>query len=162
MTPKQQKYHFSSAAQDWETPQYIFDALAVEFGFTVDAAAADHNAKCERYWTEADNGLAKDWSEEIVWLNPPYKHAEEWMRKAWQESRRGATVVCLVPARTDSAWWHRYAMKGEIRLFMQRLKFKKGGKRSDVAPFPSALIIFRPPEFRFGTTPLRLEACRAV
>jgi len=158
MTPDQLKFHHSSNAQDWETPQFIFDALAAEFGFTVDAAALAESAKCERYWTPTDNGLAQDWSGEIVWLNPPYKNAEEWMKKSWDESRRGATVVCLVPARTDARWWHRYAMKAEIRLFTQRLKFKKGGKRSDVAPFPSALVVFRPPEYKFGITPLRLEA----
>jgi site-specific DNA-methyltransferase (adenine-specific) len=158
MNKNQQKYHFSSEAQDWETPRYIFAALNTEFGFTVDACATADNAKLERYWTEKDNGMAQDWSDEIVWMNPPYNRAEEWMRKAWQESRRGATVVCLVYARTDSAWWHKYAMKAEIRLFAQRLKFKKGGKRSDVAPWASALVIFRPPEFRFGKTTLKLEA----
>jgi len=162
MTPGQQKYHFSSVAQDWETPQFIYDSLAAEFGFTVDACADSHNTKCKRFWSESDNGMAQDWSDEIVWMNPPYNRVEQWMQKAWQESRRGATVVCLVPARTDSIWWHRYAMKGEIRLFTQRLKFKKGGKRSDVAPFPSSLVIFRPPEFRFGTTALRLQSSLAV
>lgn len=156
MNKAQQSFHFSSSAQDWETPAYVFDALRDEFGFTVDAAASSGNAKCERFWTEADNGLTQDWADEVVWLNPPYRHAEEWMCKAWSESRRGATVVCLVPARTDSKWWHRYAMKGEVRLFTQRLKFKKGGKRSDVAPFPSAVIVFRPPEFKLTTTGIRI------
>jgi site-specific DNA-methyltransferase (adenine-specific) len=75
-------------------------------------------------------------------MNPPYgREIGKWMKKAVEEWKRGNTVVCLVPARTDTAWWHDYAIKGEIRFIRGRLKFG-GGKSS--APFPSAIVIFRP------------------
>ena len=85
-------------------------------------------------------------------MNPPYgREIIKWMKKAYHESKKGATVVTLVPVRPDAKWWHDYAMKGEIRFFRQRLKFKQGGKRSDVAPFASAIIVFRPYQFKITT-----------
>lgn len=78
-------------------------------------------------------------------MNPPYSDCDAWMRKAYGSAQEGATVVCLVPARTDTDWWHRYAMKGEVRLLRGRLKF---GAAETFAPFPSAVIVFRPREFR--------------
>lgn len=137
---------FSSATDEWETPQWLFDALDREFGFTVDPCSTHENAKCDRHFTKAENGLLQNWGDEVVWMNPPYgKDIEQWMHKAYDSSRRGATVVCLVPARTDTGWWHRFAMKGEIRLLKGRLRF---GNAKNSAPFPSAVIVFRPPAFR--------------
>jgi hypothetical protein len=86
-----------------------------------------------------------DWGTETVFMNPPYSECEDWMRKAYGAAQEGATVVCLVPARTDTEWWHRYAMKGEVRLLKGRLKF---GDAVNSAPFPSAVIVFRPREFK--------------
>ena len=63
---------FSSATDEWATPQRLFDDLAAEFNFTLDACATDANAKCERYYTREDDGLSQDWSGEVVWCNPPY------------------------------------------------------------------------------------------
>jgi site-specific DNA-methyltransferase (adenine-specific) len=129
----------------WGTPQWLFDSLNKEFGFTLDPCTDGTNAKCERFFTEDDSGLAKDWGTHSVFMNPPYSECEAWMGKAYAASQRGATVVCLVPARTDTNWWHRYAMKGEIRFLRGRLKF---GEATDPAPFPSAIVVFRPWEFR--------------
>ena len=137
--------HFSSATDEWATPQWLFDALHREFPFTVDPCATRENAKCPRFFTREEDGLMQYWGEEVVFMNPPYGLViSRWMWKALKASRAGATVVCLVPARTDTAWWHDYAMKGEIRLLRGRLKF--GGAKHG-APFPSAIVIFRPPGF---------------
>lgn len=146
--PNKHSVHFSSATDDWATPQGYFDAVNKEFGFTLDVCASNENAKCERFFTVSDNGLEKDWAGEVCWMNPPYgKTIKDWMKKAFQSSTSGATVVCLVPSRTDTAWWHDYAMKGEIRFIRGRLKF--GGAKNS-APFPSALVIFRPPSVNKG------------
>lgn len=133
--------HFSKATDEWATPQATFDALDREFGFTLDPCSTPENAKCPRFFTLGIDGLTQDWSGEIVFMNPPYSAVRAWMRKAYQSAQRGATVVCLIPSRTDTVWWHRYAMKGEIRFVRGRLKF---GDSPNSAPFPSAVIVFRP------------------
>ena len=132
---------FSSKTDLWETPQDFFDDVAKEFAFDLDVCAIPGNAKCARYFTPESDGLAQRWGG-VCWMNPPYgRTIQLWMRKAYFESRTGATVVCLVPARTDTKWWHEYAMKGEVRFIKGRLKF---GDAKTNAPFPSALVIFRP------------------
>lgn len=137
--------HFSSATCEWATPQWLFDALAREFVFTLDPCATAENAKCARFFTAADDGLAQDWRGDVVFMNPPYGTViGRWMQKAFESAQAGATVVCLVPARTDTAWWHDYAMCGEVRLLRGRLKF---GNAQNSAPFPSAIVIFRPAGF---------------
>ena len=134
--------HFMSQRQDWETPQFLFDALDKEFGFEIDVCATAENAKCRRYFTEEDDGLAQSWSG-VCWMNPPYGRAiASWMKKAFESSFTGALVVGLVPARTDTRW-HKYVNRAtEVRLLRGRLRFT-GAENS--APFPSAIVIFRPP-----------------
>lgn len=132
----------SSTTDEWATPQDFFDGLNQEFGFGLDVCATAENAKCDAYYTKKQNGLAQAWhkSAAVCWMNPPYgRQIGAWMKKAYEESQKGATVVCLVPARTDTAWWHDYAMRGSVRFVRGRLKFG-GGKNS--APFPSAVVIF--------------------
>jgi len=135
---------FSSATDDWGTPQALFDDINAEFGFTLDACASAHNFKVDNYFTKEDNALVQDWPG-IVWMNPPYgRTIGKWMEKAYKESQSGSIVVCLVPARTDTAWWHDYAVKGEIRFLRGRLKFEQPGfVKNNSAPFPSAIVIFR-------------------
>ena len=132
--------HFSSATDLWATPQDFFDKLHAEFGFELDVCATPENAKCPRYFTKEQDGLAQEWAG-TCWMNPPYgREIGHWMRKAHESAQGGATVVCLVPARTDTAWWHDYATKGEIRFVRGRLKF--GGHKNS-APFPCAVVVFR-------------------
>ncbi len=144
--------HFSSKTDLWETPQSFFDQLNAEFKFDCDVCALPENAKCEHYFTPEQDGLMQDWVG-VCYMNPPYgKMIGKWMHKAYESSLQGATVVCLVPARTDTSWWHEYALKGEIRFLRGRLKF---GKSSNSAPFPSAVVIFygkrrKTPAFRPG------------
>jgi phage N-6-adenine-methyltransferase len=127
--------------EDWETPPDFFAALHAEFGFTLDVCATAENAKCARFITPDVDALAVDWSNEVCWMNPPYGAGiSKWMAKAWAESRH-ATVVCLVPARTDTRWWHDYAERGERRFVKGRIRFV--GARFN-APFPCAVIVFRP------------------
>jgi phage N-6-adenine-methyltransferase len=131
----------SSATDQWATPQDFFDRLHAEFGFTLDVCASPENAKAPDYYTAEVDGLKQEWRG-ICWMNPPYGRVIGlWMRKAWESALAGATVVCLVPARTDTAWWHNYAMRGEIRYVRGRLKF---GDSKNVAPFPCAVVVFRP------------------
>lgn len=133
--------HFSSASDMWETPQALFKKLDQQFHFELDVCATKENAKCARFFTEAEDGLIQKWTG-VCWMNPPYGRAIGlWMRKAFESSKEGATAVCLVPARTDTAWWHDFAMKGEIEFLRGRLKF--GGHKNS-APFPSAIVVFRP------------------
>ncbi len=130
----------SSATDLWATLQEFFDKLHAEFDFITDVCASHGNAKCARYFTKEEDGLSQVWAGSC-WMNPPYgREIGKWMRKAMESSETGATVVCLVPARTDTAWWHDYAMKGEIRFIRGRLKF--GGHKNS-APFPCAVVIFR-------------------
>ena len=131
---------FSSQSDDWETPHWLFQELDREFHFTLDPCATPANAKCKQFYTKEDNGLTKDWTG-VVFLNPPYgRNVGKWIRKAYFESQRGVTVVCLLPARTDTVWWHRYCLKGEIRFLKGRVKF--GGAKNS-APFPSVIVIFK-------------------
>lgn len=130
---------FSTERDDWRTPRDLFSMLNDEFHFTLDAASTDENALCAQHFTEKENGLAQRWCGS-VWLNPPYgKELPKWLKKA-SETKEGGVVVCLVPARTETRWWHDYARKAtEIRFFKGRLHFddEKGA-----APFGSALLIF--------------------
>lgn len=134
--------HFSSKSSEWETPQGFYDAMHLIHNFTLDPCCTHENAKCEKHYTVNENGLAQDWSGDRVWMNPPYgREIGAWMCKAYEESLHGALVVCLVPARTDTSWWHQYAMNGEITFIRGRLKF---GGCTNSAPFPSAVVIFKP------------------
>lgn len=123
---------YTSNSEEWGTPQGLFDRLNKEFNFTLDICASEENAKCPK---ERMGG--------VIWMNPPYgRQIGNWVKKAKEAARQGkATVVCLLPARTDTSWWHDYAMKAnEIRLIRGRLKFGDG---KGSAPFPSAIVVFR-------------------
>ena len=138
--------HFSSATDHWETPQWLFESLDREFGFTLDPCATPANAKCKRYFTIDEDGLAQAWDNETVFMNPPYgRNIERWVRKAFESTKDGATAVCLIPARTDTKWWHDYVMRGEVRLYRGRVRFSDA---KSAAPFPSAVVVFRASSFR--------------
>lgn len=129
----------SSKTDLWATPQWLFDKLHAQYGFETDVCALPENAKCERYFTPEQDGLSQEWTG-VCWMNPPYgRNIGKWLKKAYESSLKGATVVCLIPARTDTAWWHEYVMRGEIEFIRGRLKFG-GGQNS--APFPSAIVAF--------------------
>jgi len=133
---------FSSGSGEWETPQAFFDKLDAQFEFTLDPCATPANAKCKKYFTTEDDGLAQDWKGHHVFVNPPYgRGIGVWLKKGYEESKKHNTVVViLVPARTDTKWWHDYVMKAkEIHLVRGRLKF---GDSDNAAPFPSAVVVF--------------------
>ena len=134
------KVMFSSKTDDWETPQDLFDKLDQEFEFNLDVCATRDNRKCRNFYAKELDGLKQDWSG-VCWMNPPYgREIGKWVQKAYEESLKGSTVVCLLPSRTDTKWWHGYCMKGEVRFIKGRLKF---GNSKNSAPFPSAIVIFR-------------------
>lgn len=135
---------FSSATDNWSTPQDFFNKLNDEFHFTLDVCADETNHKCEHYYTKEVNGLSRPWIG-TVWCNPPYgRKISEWVRRAYLSSHIGSvTVVMLLPARTDTRWFHDYIYNKsntEIRFIKGRLKF--GGCKNS-APFPSMVVIFR-------------------
>ena len=125
----------------WATPQEFFDKYNKQYEFQTDVCAIEENAKCNVWYSPEVDGLSQDWHG-VCWMNPPYgRGIIKWVRKAYESSLQGATVVCLLPARTDTAWWHDYCMKGQIEFIRGRLKF--GGSKNS-APFPSAIVIFKP------------------
>jgi phage N-6-adenine-methyltransferase len=131
--------HFSTGNVEWSTPDDLFGELNQTFHFDLDACASPANAKCPRYFTKEQDALRQSWHG-TVWMNPPYgDEIGAFMQKAYEESLAGATVVCLVPSRTDTRWWHGYAKRGQISFLRGRVKF--GGGRTS-APFPSAIVIF--------------------
>lgn len=129
--------HFSSQSDDWATPQDLFDELNAEFHFTLDPCADKDNAKCPQFYTREDDGLKKDWSDEVVFMNPPYgREIGKWVAKVAEGGG-----VALLPARTDTRWFHDYIYgKAKIRFIKGRLKF--GGHKNS-APFPSMIVIFK-------------------
>ena len=130
---------FHSYKQDWETPDEIFASLDEEFGFTLDVCADGLNRKCTLFFDYKIDGLSQNWYG-ACWMNPPFGAQGKWVKKAYEESLKSATVVCLLPARTNTNWWHDYCMKGEIRFIRGRPKFK-GAKYG--LPQPLAIVIFR-------------------
>ena len=137
---------FSFAAGDWGTPKSLFALLHHEFKFTLDAAATKANALTKRFITPQQDAFAQDWAKlargGAVWLNPPYgREVGRWIEQALAASCQGATVVVLLPARTDTRWFHELCRYGEVRLLRGRLKFV-GAPTS--APFPSLVVVFGP------------------
>jgi len=139
------KDKFASAKQDWTTPDDLFDKLNREFHFDFDLAASEKNTKCKRFFTKSDDALTKDWNG-TCWLNPPYGSTNDklvdWVIKSFHESKKDhCTVVMLIPARTNTKWWHEYVMKAcEVRFICGRPKF---GDAIHGLPQPLALIVFK-------------------
>ncbi|VXA55341.1 DNA N-6-adenine-methyltransferase (Dam) [Acinetobacter proteolyticus] len=125
----------------WATPQDFFDKLNEVFNFDLDVCALPENAKCDRFFTPEDDGLKQIW-QGVCWMNPPYgREISQWIDKAVQTAKEGHTVVGLLPARTDVAWWQDNVMGREIHYIRGRLKF--GGCKHN-APFGCAVVVFRP------------------
>jgi len=124
----------------WETPQEFFNEQNAKYGpFDIDVCADATNAKCATYFDKTIDGLEQVWAGKC-WMNPPYgREIGKWMKKAYESAGNGTIVVCLVPARTDTKWWHDYAAKGQVTFIRGRLKF--GGSKNS-APFPSAIVVF--------------------
>lgn len=132
---------FSNKTDNWATPQWLFDELDREFHFTLDVCASEENAKCKTFFSKEQDGLQQEWTG-TIWCNPPYgRQIAKWVEKASQTAENGHTVVMLIPARTDTAWFHDYCYgKTELRFVRGRVKF--GGAKYN-APFPSLIVVFR-------------------
>ena len=149
MDTQTQKVMFSSKSDELETPQSFFNKLNKTYKFTLDPCSTSQSAKCEKYYTLEDNGLSKSWKDEIVFVNPPYGKIKDWVKKAHDESiNNGAVVVMLIPARTDTRYWHDYIMEeaDSIYFVKGRLKF---GNSPNSAPFPSAVVVFDRTKFKW-------------
>lgn len=127
----------------WSTPQYLFDELNQEFGFTVDVCAEEWNHKCPVYFSPDQDGLQQLWTG-TCWMNPPYgKEISKWVEKAYLAACQGTTVVCLVPARTETAWFQDYCLKGEVRFVRGRIHYTDPKGKSGRPRFGNAVVIFR-------------------
>lgn len=136
---------FSSKTDQWATPQNFFDELNDEFHFTLDPCADEFNHKCEKYFTKEYDGLSQSWKDEVVFCNPPYgREIGAWVQKCFLEVEEGGCecAVMLIPARTDTQWFHNYiyGKAAEIRFIKGRLKF---GNSNNSAPFPSMVVVFK-------------------
>lgn len=134
---------YSSARGDWETPLDLLASIPLKFDLDVCASAT--NAKAPRFFTKEDDGLKQAWTG-VCWMNPPYgRQIGKWVEKASDSGKQGATVVCLLPARTDTRWFHEFVLPalrlGRVRFLKGRVKFV-GAKSA--APFPSMIVVFRP------------------
>ena len=135
---------YSSKNMNWETPLSLFNELNKKYQFTLDPASSDSNAKCVKHYTIADNGLKQDWSGESVFLNPPYgNEISAWVKKASQEALKPNTIiVLLLPARTDTRWFHEYLYhRAKIDFLKGRLHFTINRVTQQSAPFPSMIAV---------------------
>ena len=143
----------TGGSDEWETPPALFALLNEEFSFHTDAAATYENSLCEFLYSPETDSLKRSWRSprpwcgmrHTVWLNPPYSQCRDFMAKARVESTH-STIVCLVPARTDTRWWHESVHPGasEVRLIKGRLKYRMNGEERSPAPFPSCIVVYRP------------------
>ena len=136
------KVLFSSNSDEWATPPEIFDELDREFDFNLDVCATHENHKCQNYFTVDNSGLSQKWGGYRCFCNPPYSQIGDWVKKAYFESfTPGTLIVLLIPARTDTKYFHEYILnRSEIRFIKGRLKF---GSAKNSAPFPSMIVIYR-------------------
>lgn len=134
------KHLLTSKNEEWETPQFLFNELNETYDFDLDVCASETNKKCHKFYSKDDNSLDKYWIGSC-WMNPPYgKSIATWMKKAYESHvKNKALVVCLVPCRTDTQWWHDYAIQGSIFFIKGRIRFVGA---SQPAPFPSAIIVY--------------------
>ena len=133
---------FSSKTDEWSTPQDLFDKLNEEFHFDLDVCANESNHKCALYYDRKQDGLKMPWTDHVVWCNPPYgREIGKWVKKAYFENMaHGTTIVMLLPARTDTRWFHNYVLwKAHVRFIQGRLKF--GGSKNS-ASFPSMIAVY--------------------
>jgi site-specific DNA-methyltransferase (adenine-specific) len=146
---------FSSNSDEWETPERVMVYLSEFFTFTLDPCATHENHKAPKYYTVEENGLIRDWSGETVFVNPPYSRGlmEKWVKKCWLESPYCWAIVLLIPARTDTRYWHEIIMRyaSEVWLIKGRLRFSNS---KNSAPFPSALVVFYPRLIGSETNPV--------
>lgn len=152
MKKNTQSLMFSSKSDEWETPKYFFEKLQQKYGeFVLDPCATSDNSLCPAYYDKAKDGLSQEWCGN-VYMNPPYgRGIGKWIEKAFHESQKDDTVVvCLLPSRTDTSWFHEYCMKAREVLFVKgRLKFRNvvilnytGNDKVSPAPFPSMVVVF--------------------
>jgi len=137
---------YTSNSDEWATPQLFFNELDREFNFELDVCATDQNAKCTRYFTREQDGLSQDWGRLKVWCNPPYgKGIDRWISKCIKHAERGSLAVMLIPARTDTRWFHDLIYHNplaEIRFVRGRLRFITENSTNWNAPFPSMIVVF--------------------
>lgn len=148
MTATQLAAQFSTGKIEYETPQPLFDEWDAQFNFTLDVAASSSNAKCSCYYTEEDDAMAQTWTGRC-WMNPPYGYSiHKWVKKAHDSARdNNALVCCLLPARTETRWFHDYCVNGEVTFLKGRVQFSGIGIN---APFPNMIVVFYPQLFLRG------------
>jgi len=131
---------FNRSKVEYETPDEIFNPLDDEFGFTLDVCADKDNTKCELFYSKEQDSLSRKW-QGVCWMNPPFgREMKKWVKKAYESWKEGATVVCLLPSRTNTLWWHDWVMKGEVRFIKGEVTFK--GQKNGLW-MPMSIVIFK-------------------
>lgn len=142
----------TSNSAEWSTPAMLYDRLHAKHSFVLDVCASEENKKCAYFFSREEDAMKQNWAMpgRAIWMNPPYgRGIGTWVAKAYETSLSGTTVVCLLPARTDTSWWHDFCTRGEIEFLKGRLRFS-GHKEN--APFPSAVVVFKGKKLRRGWT----------
>lgn len=139
---------FKSKSVEYETPTEIVEPLIEEFNIVLDVCATRENAQCAYFITKYQDAFTKDWSEHgNCWMNPPWgRGMKKWVERAREESRKGIVVVCLLPVRSNTIWWHKNIIdtKAEVRFLKGEIKFNKMERGLWL---PCAIVIFRPSDF---------------
>lgn len=155
MDPKSIKIMMSNESDNWGTPKWFVEKLEelLILKFNLDPCASSENSKCEKFFTEKEDGLLQDWSGYNVFVNPPYSKIKEWIKKCVSESEKPNTnVIVLVPARTDTKWFHDFCLNYDNNCFLMfvkgRLKFELPSKTKNTAPFPSVVCVFRKHQYK--------------
>jgi phage N-6-adenine-methyltransferase len=131
---------FNRSKVEYETPDEIFNPLNEEFGFTLDVCADKDNAKCELFYSKEQDSLSRKW-QGVCWMNPPFgREMKKWVKKAYESWKEGATVVCLLPSRTNTLWWHDWVMKGDVRFIKGEVTFK--GQKNGLW-MPMSIVVFK-------------------
>jgi len=141
---KDHSVHFSSDSVEWSTPQELFDHYNKIYQFDLDVCASDQNHKVDNYYTKADNGLEMPWRG-VCWMNPPYgREISKWIEKAYMSYKSGSIVVALLPARTDTKYFHSYVYhEAKIEFLKGRVKFIRDDGKTGAAPFPSMVVVWQ-------------------
>lgn len=138
---------FSSEKTHYETPPEVYIPLNEKYDFKLDLAANNFNKKCKNFMTKEEDSLKMDWHKYKgwLWLNPPYGKyiTPKWVEKCDHEAQEGANIIALLPARTDTLWFHYHIYnRYKIDFIRGRIKFFLDGVRQDAAPFPSMIVTF--------------------
>jgi len=151
-TDKRKALFAKETKKEWQTPPWFFKYWNKQYNYLWDMAASDKNHLVKNYVTQKDDALSREWpGKSRLWCNPPYdsRQLPKWFERGWDAAGRGSYVTFLVHARTDTLWFHEWAVRGLVTFVKGRLSFLYNGVEQDPAPFPSIVVQFEPKDVQF-------------